>query len=242
MARKLYPNPGKPVTFTLKLFPMRNLTSLIAVCALTSALQAQIPTNGLIGGWPFTGNANDMSGNNNHGTVNGALLTNDRFGNANCAYKFNGTSDYIVMQNGGPLGSVARSVSFWSHTTSSTHMSCFDYGASNANGGAWQIAMNYCAPGIGVDVSDQALIRDNNSLANEAWHHIVAILDPNAGTQINQLIFYVDGVLQPNIACSVTGTTAVMNTASGNPITIGRDAVSFGVRFFSGDLDDFLFL
>ena len=34
---------------------------------------------GLIAYYPFNGNANDASGNNNPGTVNGAILTKDRF-------------------------------------------------------------------------------------------------------------------------------------------------------------------
>tara|TARA_B100000902_G_C26670287_1_gene602721 strand:- start:79 stop:306 length:228 start_codon:yes stop_codon:yes gene_type:complete len=49
-----------------------------------------VPTNGLVGYWPFNGNANDESVNTNNGTVNGATLTTDRFGNANSAYDFDG--------------------------------------------------------------------------------------------------------------------------------------------------------
>ena len=48
--------------------------------------------NGLIACYPFNANANDESGNNNNGTINGATLTTDRFGKANRAYNFNGSS------------------------------------------------------------------------------------------------------------------------------------------------------
>jgi hypothetical protein len=61
-----------------------------------------VPTNGLVGWWPFNGNANDESGNGNNGTVNGATLTTDRFGNANSAYFFNGNSSnspYIIANS-----------------------------------------------------------------------------------------------------------------------------------------------
>jgi hypothetical protein len=34
----------------------------------------------LVGWWGFNGNAQDGSGNGNHGTVNGATLTTDRLG------------------------------------------------------------------------------------------------------------------------------------------------------------------
>jgi len=73
-----------------------------------------VPTNGLVGWWPFNGNANDESGNNNNGTVNGATLTSDRFGLQNSSYNFNGTSDYITIPaaaNNVITGSY--SISFW---------------------------------------------------------------------------------------------------------------------------------
>ena len=53
-----------------------------------------IPSNGLVGWWPFNGNANDESGNGNNGTVNGASLTTDRFGNLSNAYLFDGLDDF----------------------------------------------------------------------------------------------------------------------------------------------------
>jgi opacity protein-like surface antigen len=60
---------------------------VMAVALTTSTLFAQVPsyvpTNGLVGYWPFNGNANDESGNGNNGTVNGASLTTDRFGYLN---------------------------------------------------------------------------------------------------------------------------------------------------------------
>jgi len=58
---------------------------------------SHVPLNGLIGYWPFSGNANDYSINANNGIVNGAILTTDRFGNLNSAYNFNGTSSFISI-------------------------------------------------------------------------------------------------------------------------------------------------
>lgn len=73
---------------------MRHLLSLLCIFTFftSSTLHAQppsyVPTSGLVGWWPFNGNANDESGNGNNGTVNGATLTQDRFGDANGAYSF----------------------------------------------------------------------------------------------------------------------------------------------------------
>ena len=44
---------------------------------------AYVPTDGLVGWWPFNGNANDECGHGNNGTVTGATLTEDRFGGCN---------------------------------------------------------------------------------------------------------------------------------------------------------------
>ena len=44
---------------------------------------------------PFSGSPNDQSGAGLQGTVNGATLVNDRYGNPNAAYFFDGIDDYI---------------------------------------------------------------------------------------------------------------------------------------------------
>lgn len=62
---------------------------------LAQTVPSYVPTSGLVGWWPFTGNANDSSGNGNNGTVTGATLTSDRFGNANASYFFDGINDWI---------------------------------------------------------------------------------------------------------------------------------------------------
>ena len=54
-------------------------------------------SQGLIGYYSFSGNANDLSGNSNNGVVNGAQLVNDRFGNPNSSYQFDGIDDYIEL-------------------------------------------------------------------------------------------------------------------------------------------------
>jgi len=62
-------------------------------------IPSYVPKDGLVGWWPFNGNANDESGNGNHGTVNGATLTTDRNGVANSAYSFNGINNQMKISN-----------------------------------------------------------------------------------------------------------------------------------------------
>ena len=63
---------------------------------------------------PFNGNAQDESGNNNDVTVNGAVLTSDRFGNLQSAYKFDGVADNMRVTNSTMLNfSNSITVNFW---------------------------------------------------------------------------------------------------------------------------------
>lgn len=60
---------------------------------------------GLVAYYPFSGDATDASGNGNDGTVIGATLTTDRFGNPGQAYDFDGFSSYISVPNSPSLAS-----------------------------------------------------------------------------------------------------------------------------------------
>lgn len=94
-----------------------SLLSILLLLSLTS--YSQIPTSSLVGYWPFSGNANDASGNGLNGVVYGATLTTDRFGNPNSAYSFDGVSNYIdlSMWNFGIAGNAPRTIMAWIKTT-----------------------------------------------------------------------------------------------------------------------------
>lgn len=68
--------------------------------------------DGLVAYYPFNGNANDESGNGNHGMVTGAVLAADRFGNTNSAYNFDGASN-IVVSNAEDLSLGTFTISVW---------------------------------------------------------------------------------------------------------------------------------
>ena len=65
-----------------------------------------------MGWWPFNGNANDESGNENNGTANAVSIIADRFGNANSAFAFDGNLSN-VSGDASRLPSGQKSVSFW---------------------------------------------------------------------------------------------------------------------------------
>lgn len=70
----------------------------IATLGIVPGFSQVAPSDeGLVAYYPFNGNANDESGNANHGTVYGAYPTADRFGNPNSAYWFDGWQSHIVV-------------------------------------------------------------------------------------------------------------------------------------------------
>ena len=70
-----------------KIFLITILSVLIPLWNITD-LPSYVPVDGLVAFYPFNGNANDESGNGNHGTVNGATLTSDRNDVQNSSYGF----------------------------------------------------------------------------------------------------------------------------------------------------------
>ena len=97
---------------------MKNKFTLTLVFSIFIGLSAicQVPTNGLIGYWNFSGNAEDVSGYGNNGNVDGAILTSDRFGNLSSAYSFDGVNDIITIPHASILnldGMNSYSISVW---------------------------------------------------------------------------------------------------------------------------------
>ncbi|MBU0528272.1 T9SS type A sorting domain-containing protein [bacterium] len=70
-------------------------------------------TGDLVAFYPFNGNANDESNNNNNGTISGATLVDDRWGNKS-AYTFDGINDNIRISNSESLNfQNAVTINFW---------------------------------------------------------------------------------------------------------------------------------
>jgi hypothetical protein len=119
--------------------------------SIMAQVPSYVPTNGLVGWWPFNGNANDESGNGNNGTVNGATLTTDRFGNAGQAYSFDGVDDFINYGNSILAAATSASVSFWFQTTnfSSTSKNIYNKRRSpSGDGFGFGMSDSICGAGL----------------------------------------------------------------------------------------------
>ena len=175
---------------------MKNKLLILAMglALTTQMIMAQVPsyvpTNGLVGYWPFSGNANDESGNGNNGIVNGATLSSDRYGNAGKSYSFNGLSNYITVANNIlPINPTSVSVSVWFKTSDVDGALVSDYlqGSNTSRHGLTinQVTLSRnissgcengnCGGSCGVFTS-------NTVVDSEIWNHAVLVKDLTQNT------------------------------------------------------------
>jgi hypothetical protein len=193
-----------------------------------------IPVNGLVGWWPFNGNADDMSSNNYIGIVNGASLTIDRFGVTNSAYSFNGIDNYIQTNAPGIGGTNSRSISFWIKTDNSSIQTPIDY--YGGTGSAFQPILNSPCPGLGVDGNSGVVTRGNENLINNQWHHCVLVFDQQVATTISEVQIYIDGEIQSTVTCSALNPNVIINTDNPGIFVFGK--TTSDVRYVDGEIDD----
>ena len=197
--------------------------------------------NGLVAYYPFNGNANDESGSENNGTVNGASLTTDRFGNTNSAYHFNGVDNDITCLFPGPLGASPRTISFWAKTsdvaTGNYDNAIISYGSNNIYGQRFEIDVNSQTRGLGIDINGAALTKDFDN-SNNGWHFYTAVFDGGTNKTMYDVKLYADGNLLTTNTFEIDNG-AFLNTSSEIPIHIGSLFNTY--RFFNGDIDEVKF-
>jgi hypothetical protein len=191
---------------------MRTIHTILAL-TLTVNVFAQIPTNGLVGYWPFNGNANDLSGNENNGNIHEAILTDDRFGKPNNAYYFNGATSYIKVLNATSLNvqfGNSLSISCWiKHDLTSQNINTYfisKYGGSTFIGAAYamgtQLESNgYCWFQIAAVNTNGRDLQGNNTINDGLWHHLAVVLEMNSSLKL-----FIDGVLGPYSAFPLNGS------------------------------------
>jgi hypothetical protein len=146
--------------------------------------------------FPFNGNANDESGNELHGSVEGATLTKDRFGNLQSAYYFDG-DDYIETPSC-YLAPSSLTVSIWIYPSGKVNgQTIIDHRAPYVTSG-WELRLaqtNYPL-GIGLVIiespgeGNEEYLWEWNTIENLEWQHIVGTFN---GTGMK---LYVNGELK----------------------------------------------
>ncbi|MCP4110167.1 MAG: LamG domain-containing protein [Desulfobacteraceae bacterium] len=191
---------------------------------------------GLVAYYPFNENANDASGNGNHGTVNGAVLSEDKFGNASHAFSFDGTDDYIEVPHSQSLNMPSFTLFSWVKFNSDIgktqkRIVCKQQNNSHAYG--LEIFGNGFYGSIGnrlvmhtSDGSTWYTVMSETQLNPGEWYNVVGTYD---GTEMK---LYINGVsdaslLQPN------GQTLDNNA----PLFIGRSQPGI-IYAFDGSIDE----
>jgi hypothetical protein len=183
---------------------MKNKLLILAMgfALTTQMIMAQVPsyvpTNGLVGYWPFNGNANDESGNGNNGVVNGATLSTDRFGNVNSSFSFNGQNQRIDVPTNNQLYNTSFSVSCFfrlDQVDIQTNAAIFiSSGQGSPNNGLY-IGVNGNANNYFgfFDFYSNQLYSSNplSVVGDNTWHHFVATYNKTNG----QRIIYLDNLI-----------------------------------------------
>ncbi len=214
---------------------MKNLLmTTIAIFGLATITIAQVPsyvpTNGLVGWWPFTGNANDESGNAYNGTaLNGAMLVNDRNGAGNSAYGFDGSDDLIqtTLPYTDLIGSEGLSVSAWINLDSIS--SFWGYSIiTNHFPGSTQFAFALGGTNDGTNHRKLVFFFNSFSGGSQAIYCPVMPIIVNQWTHVGCTVksdtvnFFIDGSLifaQPVVfdSLSTEGTAPNVKIGQGNP-------------------------
>jgi hypothetical protein len=207
---------------------MRKYCLLIALFLNTGMLFSQ----NLIAFYPFNGNAKDSSGKGYHGTINGTLTSvKDRYGNANSAYSFDGSTGYIeITQTAFKLNNYTYSA--WIYMDLDPVDNCvMSVGDTTANQSMY---VYYDAPntlfGIGLtaynsDKSKITFVPFGKPAETRRWYHLTI-------TRSNtKLIYYIDGSLWKSATITKlpgygTDTKAYIGMKYG------------GMDFFNGVIDD----
>jgi hypothetical protein len=203
------------------------LLHLLIFCLL-SVSNAQVNLNdGLVAFLPFNGNANDVSGNGNNGIINGATLTNGRFGNPDAAYSFDGQNDYIKVPHAQILNlSSSISLSIWIQYNEGVASTYEDIVMKGNNTYGFQFSssggqiMFHIRSGGWRNLNSQVVPEKNK------WYHIVGTYD---GT--TQKI-YINGELKAKATWSGKIET------SSDPLYFGY-VVAGDNNWYNGILSDF---
>jgi len=182
-------------------------------------------SDGLVAYYPFSGNANDASGNGNHGVVTGASLVEDRMGNSNSAYEFD--NDVITIENNENFNSPQITISAWVKVkTYSNHGRIVAKYVWSPRTGYKLVVPDsgYPYAGYGHGGSSETALGAKSKIPLHEWHFLTTTYDGNTFK-----IFF-DG----NLERSVDQTTPIASNTI--PLTIGRN--NEGSFVFYGVIDE----
>ena len=201
--------------------------------------------SGLISYYPFNGNMADQGTGGNNGVATGVTLATDRFGAADKAAGFNGSSDFVTIGSPVPANLQLQNeltLAAWIYVTQypgsgtlGTIIGC----QNDPNGTGYAIHLD---GRTNPDSQPSPAGHLHFQIGNGSWHttntnaqiplnqwvHVAATRKANEAAKI-----YYDGVLQPSTSLAWDGAISY----NGAEMDIGRQS-DYSNRYFNGRIDD----
>ena len=190
-----------------KIFLTLTLVLFVIPFGMSQDLPSYVPTDGLVAYYPFNGNANDESGNGNHGAVTEAVLTSDRNGKPYSAYSFSNNYEVInlpeISNDAGKIDT-SFSVNIWFKPVEfSQGVLVHSSWDMNVNQRTWVYSRINLEPSIGIKIyhrnssfnSEPMFTNIDTDFINN-WHNITYVIDG----QENLTKFYLNGSLVDDLS------------------------------------------
>jgi len=230
-------------------FMKLNLLTILFILFLANCASAQINLSaGLVAYWDFNGNANDNSGNNNNGTINGVTLVPGKAGIPNTAYSFDGATNYIQVPNATSLNFPTGIYSMYAlvkpqgfYTGVCHGNDIIDKGDADYLVGWYTLRFSdglytgvNCSSPVNVNVQNFLALQNgmttgywyNPFIIPDTWYCVIVVSD---GTSVK---CYMDGVLvSTNMITGLLGS----NT---HDLFIGRKNSATFPYWYTGDMDE----
>jgi len=207
---------------------------LLSTCSLFDKAAGWVDTvSGLVAHYPFNGNAEDATHHGNDGTELGATLVEDRHGNPDGAYSFDGIDDYIDVGGAASLNPpYAMTITAWVYVRSFS-TTWPPIVKKNGSGGdeytGYSLECNTIGPHFVFSICQKGpeLFGQSGGAVYEPgrWYFVAAVWD---GTTCSM---YLDGSLV------ISGPCEGQLEAATNHLYIGHDPYHTD-RYFDGVIDD----
>jgi len=170
---------------------MKSITLFTLLFSLSVGISYADINESLIAYYPLNGNCLDLSGNENNGTINGATLIEDKFGNNDHAYIFQDNAiDHFLLPHS--VLNTLQTFSFSAYLTiesfnnSNNLVSC----ARTDHDNSFIIQYNQIdGNGWSLWFGDSQFEFESNSIMDDnQWHHVVIIKQLSIGK------LYIDGI------------------------------------------------
>ena len=216
------------ILMKLKLLFLLFLSSFSSF-AQSGNVPTYVPTNGLLAYFPFSGNANDVSGNASNGIATDVTSTLDRFGNTNSAYSFNGTSSNIEADlKNYPLKGGSRTITGWFKANSPVVSQEYDFcllNYGNITDPNYWFNISFYRKGYLNIQFDSKTFQSQENYFNNQWTFVALTFDESSNTYS----LYINNVYK------MGGSASLYTNGFGNLFRIGRNKLN---NYFEGAIDD----